>query len=96
MTSNRINLRLVEEFVRKSLPQKLESDLRALRIVKEADIECCAYHHLRHFLSKDANFITTLIDPKPYRNINKTRKEKNRLRRQRGGRLIVPKGRNSL
>jgi predicted helicase len=30
---------------------ELKKDLRALRIVKEADLACCTYYHLRQFLS---------------------------------------------
>jgi hypothetical protein len=48
-----ILLSQVQYFVRRTLRPKLTEDLQALRIVKEADIECCAYYHLRLFLRKD-------------------------------------------
>jgi hypothetical protein len=35
------------------LPKKLRLDLRGLRIVKEADLECAAYYHLRRFIGED-------------------------------------------
>lgn len=43
----------VETFLRKRLPEKLHRDVRGLRIVKEADVECAAYFHLRRFLGED-------------------------------------------
>lgn len=46
-------LQNVETFLRKRLPEKLHRDLRGLRIVKEADVECAAYFHLRRFLGED-------------------------------------------
>ena len=53
LTSQKIGLRNVENFVRKDLPRKLKTDLHDLRMVKEADLECCAYYHLRRFLRSD-------------------------------------------
>lgn len=53
MGANVISLRKVESFLTDSLPPKLKRDLRAVRMVKEADLECCAYHHLRRFLRPD-------------------------------------------
>src|SRR5882724_178278 len=46
-------LQNVETFLRKRLPEKLRLDLRGLQILKEADLECAAYHHLRRFLGED-------------------------------------------
>lgn len=42
----------VENFIRTQLPVLLALDLRELRIVKEADLECCAYFHLRKFFGE--------------------------------------------
>ena len=39
-------------FISNELPKKLKADLRALKIVKEADIECSAYFHLRVFFGE--------------------------------------------
>jgi len=50
----KINLREVEDFITEKLGKKLQRDLRKLRIVREADLECCAYYHLRKFLSRDS------------------------------------------
>ena len=43
----------LETFLRKRLRTKLRHDLRLLRIVKEADVECAAYYHIRRFLGED-------------------------------------------
>ena len=40
----------VENFIRRRLTTKLRTDLRRLRITKEADAECCIYYHLRKTL----------------------------------------------
>lgn len=42
----------ITSFIRHELPKKLLADLHALKIVKEADIECSAYFHLRRFLGE--------------------------------------------
>lgn len=54
--SRRIGLQRVESFIRHKLPTKLLTDLRRLRIVKEADLECCAYYHLRRVLRGDSRW----------------------------------------
>jgi hypothetical protein len=46
-------LKELEGFISKRLTDKLKKDLRKLRIIKEADLECCTYHHLRKFLYAD-------------------------------------------
>ncbi len=46
----------VESFLRHGLKRKLRRDLKGLLIIKEADIECCAYYHLRRFLRGDARW----------------------------------------
>jgi len=46
-------LQALETFLRKRLRTKLRHDLRLLRIVKEADVECAAYYHIRCFLGED-------------------------------------------
>lgn len=44
----------VQNFVRHTLKRKLRIDLRELKILKEADLECCSYYHIRRFLKKDS------------------------------------------
>lgn len=39
-------------YIKKELPEKLQKDLQSLKIVKEADIECSAYYHLRRFIGE--------------------------------------------
>lgn len=46
-------LQALETFLRKKLQHKLCRDLNGLRIVKEADVECAAYFHIRRFLGED-------------------------------------------
>jgi hypothetical protein len=48
-----IHLAEVESFVKHALKDKLRKDLRNLRILKEGDVECCAYYHLRRILRPD-------------------------------------------
>ena len=47
-----MNLSDINNFIRNDLPGKLQKDLQALKIVKEADIECSAYFHLRKFIGE--------------------------------------------
>jgi hypothetical protein len=51
-----ISLAQVEGFVKHTLKDKLQKDLRKLRILKEGDVECCAYYHLRKTLRPDPNW----------------------------------------
>lgn len=46
----------VEFFVKHTLKEKLRRDLRNLRILKEGDVECCAYYHLRRRLKADPDW----------------------------------------
>jgi hypothetical protein len=48
-------LQNIQNFIRKKkhLRQKLLRDLENLRIVKEADVECAAYYHLRRYIGED-------------------------------------------
>lgn len=48
-----IPLTEVQNFVKHTLKDKLQRDLRNLRILKEGDVECCAYYHLRKILKPD-------------------------------------------
>lgn len=48
-----IGLQEVESFLRRTLPEHLTQDLCDYRMVKEADLECCVYYHLRRFLGHD-------------------------------------------
>lgn len=49
----KITLNKVKHFISKDLPAQLERDLRDLKIVKEADLECCFYYHLRQLVNQD-------------------------------------------
>jgi hypothetical protein len=51
-----IRLSEVESFVKHTLRDRLRKDLRTLRILKEGDVECCAYYHLRKILRLDPNW----------------------------------------
>ena len=55
--AKRRKLREIQKFIRKTLPVKLCRDLKYLRIVKEADVECAAYHHLRNFLGESRRWL---------------------------------------
>jgi hypothetical protein len=46
-------LQNIQTFIRKRLRDKLRRDLQRLRIVKEADVECATYHHLRRYIGED-------------------------------------------
>jgi hypothetical protein len=46
-------LQKIQKFIRKKLRAKLVRDLQGLRIVKEADVECAVYHHLRRYIGED-------------------------------------------
>ncbi len=43
-------LQQLESFIKKKLPELLSEDLHKLRLIKEADVECCAYMHIRKFI----------------------------------------------
>lgn len=49
----RISLSSLEAFIGHDLREKLRVDLANVRIIREADIACCAYYHLRRFLHSD-------------------------------------------
>ena len=49
----RIGLQQFESFIREKLPDQLKKDLLKLRMVKEADLECCAYYHINRYLRHD-------------------------------------------
>jgi len=51
-----VQLSEVQYFVKHTLKSKLQKDLCDLRILKESDVECCAYYHLRRLLKVDANW----------------------------------------
>lgn len=51
-----IGLSEVEKFVKKELPKLIENDLKALRLVREADVQCAAYMYLRMRLDSDPNW----------------------------------------
>jgi tetratricopeptide (TPR) repeat protein len=56
MGSLNITLGKVEDYIEQKLNKKLQDDLQKLKIVKEADLECCAYFHLRQYLSCDSSW----------------------------------------
>ena len=43
-------------FVKKELSKRIEEDLKALRLVREADVQCAAYMYLRKRLDSDPNW----------------------------------------
>jgi hypothetical protein len=47
----------IRSFIREVLPAKLRQDLLDLRIVKEADIECAVYFHLRQYIGDDSRWL---------------------------------------
>jgi hypothetical protein len=51
-----IRLTDAESFVKHGLKSKLQRDLRRMRILKEGDVECCAYYHLRKFFKPDTEW----------------------------------------
>lgn len=51
-----VQLGEIQSFIRHGLKKQLQKDLRELRILKEGDLECCAYFHLRSFLRRDASW----------------------------------------
>jgi len=53
MGTSKIKVNEVQHFIRRILPNLLQTDLQGLKMVREADLECCAYFHLRDFLKKD-------------------------------------------
>lgn len=52
----KLGVQAVESFIRNQLPKKLAKDLLDHRIIMEADIEACAYYHLRRYLRPDAEW----------------------------------------
>lgn len=52
----RILLSKVEHFVRHRLKGQLRPDLRNIWLLREADVACSAYHHLRKFLKGDSRW----------------------------------------
>lgn len=46
----------LEDFLRHGLKRKLARDLHQLKIIKEADIECCAFYHIRRFIRGDVRW----------------------------------------
>ena len=53
MSHSALTLRDIQRFIRKELRRKLRTDLRERRLLKEADVECAAYYHLRGFIGND-------------------------------------------
>jgi hypothetical protein len=55
-TGRNRTLQSVQRFILKSLPHKIKKDLQNLRIVKEADLECACYFHIRKYIGEDAHW----------------------------------------
>lgn len=49
----KVSLSAVEKFIQHDLRWSLRRDLRNFKIVKEADLECASYYHLRRLVSAD-------------------------------------------
>ncbi|MFH1807993.1 MAG: hypothetical protein ABIJ09_04570 [Pseudomonadota bacterium] len=49
----KINVSEVESYIRDGLRRALERDLRKMKMVKEGDLQSCAYFHLRRKLAAD-------------------------------------------
>jgi hypothetical protein len=47
------SVRQVEQFIAAELRKKIQRDFNRLKMVKEADLECCVYYHFRKFFSSD-------------------------------------------
>lgn len=57
-----INRSTVGEFIKNKLRDKLRDDLLNIKIIKESDLQCCIYYHLRNFLQQDTRWkISTRI-----------------------------------
>lgn len=54
--AKRINASALEAYIRRSLPEKLLKDLHTFHIIREADLACCVYFHLRKFLHSDRSW----------------------------------------
>jgi hypothetical protein len=54
--SKRIPLSALENHIRNKLPTQLQKDMREFRIIREGDIACCVYYHLRRFLRSDGTW----------------------------------------
>ena len=50
---SQIEPRELEKFILEDLKTRLQQDLRDHKIIREKDLECCVYYHLRQFLQKD-------------------------------------------
>jgi len=48
-----IGLQQFERFLRGKLRDQLKKDLLKIRMVREADLECCAYYHINRYLRRD-------------------------------------------
>jgi len=56
MGSFKITVGKVEDYIQQKLNKKLQNDLKKLKMVKDADLECCAYFHLRKYLYRDCSW----------------------------------------
>ena len=51
-----LNVRQVEQFVVDELRKQIQLDFNQLKMVREADLECCVYYHLRKVFRKDRSW----------------------------------------
>lgn len=51
-----MNLNNITSFINNELPLKLQNDLQSLKIIKEADVECCAYYHFRQLFGDQSEW----------------------------------------
>ncbi|MBT9549576.1 MAG: hypothetical protein IV088_01900 [Hydrogenophaga sp.] len=59
MPRTRITLQQVQSYVRKKIPALLRKDLKAYRLLRESDVECATYMHLRRLLDVDQSWTVT-------------------------------------
>ena len=56
MPSRHVTLSEVERYICTQMRAALQKDLLTHRMIREGDLECCAYHHLRGFLKGDGRW----------------------------------------
>lgn len=51
-----LSVRQVEHFVDAELPKQIKRDFCEIKMVREADLECCVYYHFRKFFREDRSW----------------------------------------
>lgn len=59
MPITRITLQQVQKYLRHEVPALLKLDLQAYRLLRESDVECATYMHLRRLLDADPRWTVT-------------------------------------